>query len=119
MGVPSVQEPLDARERAVLDRLPHELGAVRERARVIELVATLQLPHHPARSVRSRRPPCSSYEDVIRASTSRAPRSVTPAERASASGLRSSPSIPARPSAESASAPALQASHTVPPARAE
>ena len=53
---------------------------------VVELVAAVELAPHPARSVRSRKPPCSSYDAVITARTSRAPRSVSPAAVASASG---------------------------------
>ena len=86
---------------------------------VVQLVALAELSLHPACSDRSRKPPCSSYEEVITESTSRAPRWVSPAARASASGLRSSASTPASPSGESTSAPALHAWQTTPPARAE
>ena len=72
---------------------------------VVELEAVAELALH-AESVRSRKPPCSSYDDVTTASAVAA-RAVAEscAPAASASGVDSSRSIPASPSGESANAP--------------
>ena len=67
---------------------------------VVELEAVAELALH-AESVRSRKPPCSSYDEVTTASASRRARSLRPAAAASASGVESSCSIPASPSRES------------------
>ena len=118
-------EPLDRLARPPLR--PVRLGQERvdrvdvdPRGIVVELVPAVELSDHPARSVRSRKPPCSSYEDgdhrehVARPALGQAGR-----RRVGERRCAGAPSIPASPSAESASAPALQAAQTVPPARAE
>src|SRR4029078_7638073 len=89
----SAQEPLDGLARpalgpvrpvreVVVDCVDVDAGRI-----VVQLVAAWQRPL-PAASARSRKPPCSSYDAVITASTSRAPRSVSPTAGASERGLR-------------------------------
>src|SRR5436853_5098153 len=97
---------------------PVQLREVDARYVVVELEAVAELALH-AESVRRRNPPWYSYDDVITLSASRAPRSVSPAAPTSASGRRSSSSMPAIPSADRPSAPVVPAHgrHTAPPAR--
>src|SRR5262245_46232277 len=84
---------------------------------VVQLEAVAEVAPH-ADSVRSRKPPCSSYDEVTTASASRLARSVRPAATASASGEERSRSTPARPPPESRTEPAACPRHTAPPARA-
>src|SRR4029453_7687597 len=72
-----------------------------------------------AESVLSRKPPWYSYEDAITAGASREARRPRLRPAASASGLRSSASIPSRPAGDSEIASARQFAQTAPPALGE
>src|SRR5581483_6550197 len=119
-----VDEQPDVLERPALRpvRLLREVsmhrGDVDPVAVVVELEAVAELALQ-ADSVRSRNPPCSSYDEVTTASASRRARSVSCARDASASGAESRPSMPTRPSAVSASEPCAWTRQTAPPARGE
>ena len=104
---------------AVLRHSLARAAVVEERTELLQKLAD----HAPndtrqarAASVRSRKPPWYSYDDVITRSASRAARFEI---AASASGVPSSPSIPAMPSPESGKESAPQRSQTAPPARGE
>jgi len=83
------------------------------------VVVELERHGQALRRVRSRKLPKYSYAEVMTASASRAARSASPTDAASASGRASSASIPTIPAGESASAPALHSVQTAPPAAGE
>ena len=85
---------------------------------MVELEAPGELAPH-AESVRRRNPPWNSYDEAMTASASRAARAPSSTVPASASGARSSASMPRSPAAESGIASARQFPQTAPPARGE
>ena len=71
-------------------------GDVDPRRVVVDLVAVAELSPHAER-LRSRKPPCSSYDEVTTASASRRARSPRPAAAASAIGRREEALDPGEP----------------------
>src|SRR5439155_17760410 len=102
----------------LLGEEPVHLGEVDPLLVVVQLDPVPEIANH-AETVRRRKPPCSSYDDVMTASASRRARFSSGAPTASASGVERRCSIVVRPSAERRRASCACSRQTAPPARAE